>query len=592
VPADGGGAPATTGTGAAPTGRTAVPTGPPGREHGLHAVDQDAVASAGARPSRRPGDPADAETARARRRTRHAGWLALGALALLFTAWVIGNPPGGVSDEPSHLIKAAALSVGDVEGSPVAYSSIGNWPASKIDWTSRTARILHVPPGYSGCNGFTVPITGPCGPGSQQLDRPLPPGTSVSYVATYPPFAYVPAAIGVRIASALGKGPYAGLIAARAADALVALLFLAGTGRLLRRRDGGDLPVLAGASLAVTPLVVLTAAQVGDSALEISGALCFAAGLLRLAAPRPADLSPRAVWTWTCLGGLGLVGARPLGPVFLVLITALVLLLRGRRLLRAPRLAPWTAGIVGVALAAATLASLTWEFTVEPHPHVSLGTVLSNVPHGVAQLLGVADMWVGRLGWVAVRLPLFLVVVWLLLIVGLVAVAARVGTRRERWTMAVTVLLAVLTTVGVWAGVIGATSPEFVMQARYVVPVLSMVPLIAVDVLREHLAELERRWGARPMVAAAGVLVFVGLGHAVAFETGVTAFRGLWEPPLHWETSEVLVLLAVLLSIAAAVRSLRATDLPVRPDPAGAGPPPGQAARAPSGRRSSGRSPD
>jgi hypothetical protein len=517
------------------------------------------------------GDPA---VARDRRRTRHAGWLALGALALLFTAWVVANPPGGVSDEPSHLVKAAALSIGHVQGAPVAYTSIENWPESKVAWTSRTARILQVPAGYAGCNGFTVPITGPCEPGPTLLDRPLPPGTSVSYVATYPPFAYVPAAIGVRIASALGQGPYAGLIAARAAGALVALLFLAGTGRLLRRRDGGDLPVLAGASLAITPLVVLTGAQVGDSGLEISGALCLAAGLLRLAGPRPADLSPRAVWTWTGLGGLALVSARPLGPVFLVLITALVLLLRGRRLLRAARLAPWPAGITGVALAAATLASLTWEFAVEPHPHVGPGTVLSNVPHGFAQLLGVVDMWVGRLGWIEVRLPLILVVLWLLLIAGLVAVAARVGTRRERFTLAVTGVLAVLTTVGVWAGVIGATAPEFVMQARYVVPVLSMIPLVAVDVLREHLGELEERWGARPMVVAAGVLGFVGMGHAVAFETEVTAFHGLWQPPLYWETSEVFVLLAVLLAVGAAVRSLRATDLPVRGRMAG-DPPPG-----------------
>jgi hypothetical protein len=554
---------AATGTGRATVGRTAVPTGPRGRGQALRAVEQD-PAAATSRERDPSAGPADAG---ARRRTRHAGWLALGALALLFTAWVVGTPPGGTSDEPSHLIKAAALSVGDLQGSPVAYTRIGTWPESKIAWTSRTARILHVPPGYEGCNGFTVPVTGPCGPGPQALDRPLPPGTSVSYVATYPPFAYVPAAIAIRIASALGQGPYAGLIAARAADALVALLFLAGCGRLLRRRDGGDLPVLAGASLAITPLVVLTGAQVGDSALEISGALCFAAGLLRLAGPRPADLSPRAVWAWTGLGGLALVGARPLGPVFLVLVTAVVLLLRGRRLLRAARLAPVAAGVVAVALAAATVASLTWEFTVEPHPHVSLGTVLSNVPHGFGQLLGVTDMWVGRLGWITVRLPLFLVVLWILLIAGLVGVAARVGTRRERVTLAVTVLLAVLTTVGVWAGVIGATSPQFVMQARYVVPVLSMVPLVAVDVLREHLGELRERWGARPMVVAAGVLVFVGVGHAVAFETGVTAFRGSWQPPLHWETGEVLVLLAVLLVLGAAVRSLRATDLPVRPRP-------------------------
>ena len=357
----------------------------------------------------------------------------------------------------------------------------------------------------------------------------------------------------------------------------------------MRRRDGSDLPVLAGVALAFTPMVVLTSSQVGDSGLEITGALCFAAGLFRLAGPRPSDLSTRAVWVWTGLGGLVLACARPLGPAFLVEITVVVLLLRGRRLVRAVRRSPWFAALTAGSLAAATALSLGWEFLVEPHPHVSVWTVLDNLPRGFAQLLGVADMWVGRLGWIDLRLPLFLVIIWLLLIVGLVAVAARLGTRRERWALAVTGLLAVLTAAGVWAGVIGATDPQFVMQARYVLPVLSMVPLVALDVLREHSPEMARRWQDRPALVAAGVVVFVALGQATAFETEVSAEHGIWTPPLHWETWEVVVTFAVLLAVAGAARSLRSTDLPVLPDPPDGSAPPGQAARASSPRRSPAR---
>jgi Predicted membrane protein (DUF2142) len=387
----------------------------------------------------------------------------------------------------------------------------------------------------------------------------------VSYVATYPPFAYIPAALGVRLATALHQSPYTGLELARAFGAAVALVFLAGAGRLLRRREGSDLPVLAGVALAFTPMVVLTSSQVGDSGLEITGALCFAAGLFRLAAPRSSDMSPTAVWVWTGLGGLVLACARPLGPVFLVVITALVVLLRGRRLVHAVRRSPRFAAVVASSLAGATALSLGWEFLVEPHPHVSLGTVLHNSPEGFAQLLGVVDMWVGRLGWIDLRLPLFLVIIWLLLIAGMVGVAALLGTRRERWALSVTGLLAVLTTAGVWAGVIGATDPQFVMQARYVLPVLSMVPLVAVDVLREHAPEMGRRWQGRPALAGAGVLVFVALGQAIAFETEAEAQRGIWTPPLHWETWEVLVTFAVLLAVAGAVRSLRSPEPPARP---------------------------
>lgn len=493
-----------------------------------------------------------------RRRARTGGLLFLAALGLILSAYVFSNPPGAASDEPSHLVKAAALSVGQVRGTPIDYAKIGAWSDAKVDWTSRTSRVLRVPTAYAGCDGFTLPVTGSCSDSRTALSEPTPADTSVSYVATYPVLPYLLPALGIRLSSALGGGPGAGLLAARIAGALAAAAFAAGAVRLLLRGNGRDLVVLAGTSLAVTPMLLFTCAQVSDSGLELTSGLCFGAALLRLARPAPLDLSPRAVWFWTAASGLVLADARTLGPMWLAALVGVVLALRGRRLVRAVRTAPWAAGIALGLLATATGASLVWQSVVEPHPRTSLLIALRNVPSAVRQLLGVADMYVGRFGWISIRLPLVLVVGWLLLLAGLLAVAARLGTRRERVALAVSLATALGVTVFVAAYAILPTAPDFVMQARYVMPALTMVPLVAVDVLRAHAGEAKRRWGSRPEGVATAVLLCVTVAQVVAFATNVAAYRHTWRPPLGWAVWEGAVLTAAVAVLAGTVRLLRA----------------------------------
>jgi hypothetical protein len=326
-----------------------------------------------------------------------------------------------------------------VEGTPVAYDRIGAWSEAKVAWTGRTSRILRVPAAYSGCDGFAVPENGRCPDRRAVLDRSLPPDTSVSYVATYPFLAYVPPALGIRVASALGGGPDAGLLAARAAGALAAAPFAAGAVRLLLRGNRRDLPVFAGASLALPPMLLFTCSQVTGSGLELTSGLCFGAGLLRLARPALHNLSARTVWAWTGASGVVLADARTLGPMWLVALIGVVLLLRGSRLVAAVRTAPRVAGLAIGALLAATGASLAWQSAVEPHPRTSLLTALGNAPSAVRQLLGVADMYVGRFGWISLRLPLVLVIGWLLLVAALVGwprasvPAGNASLWRSRW---------------------------------------------------------------------------------------------------------------------------------------------------------------
>jgi hypothetical protein len=510
----------------------------------------------------RTRDPQRRRGTAPRGRASAGGLLFLVAFGLLLGAYVFSNPPGAASDEPSHLVKAAALSIGEVRGDPVRYRQIGAWSDARVEWLSRTSRILRVPPGYAGCEGFTVPSGGSCTDPTAVLDRPLPPVAAVSYVATYPVPAYLPAALGIRLASALGAGPTAGLLLARAAGAVAAGVFAAGAVRLLRRGGRADLPVLAGAALVLTPMVVFTCSQVSGSGLELTSGLCFGAGLLRLARPALGDLSARAAWAWTGVSGVVLATARTLGPMWLVVAIGVVLALRGGRLAGAVRMAPRPAAAAIGALLAGTALSLTWQAVVEPHPRTSLGITLANLPAAVRGMLGVADMYVGRLGWIGIRLPLLLVVGWLLLTAVLVGLAARLGTRRERAALTFSVVVAVGVTVFVAAYAILATAPDFVMQARYVMPALSMVPLVAVDILRGHAHEGWRRWGPRPDGVAAGVLGWVTLAQVVAFTTNVAAHRAAWRPPLGWTTWTWAVAVAALASLAATVRMLRADRPP------------------------------
>jgi hypothetical protein len=502
-----------------------------------------------------------------RRRGPVGGLLFLAAFGLLLVAYVFSNPPGAASDEPSHLVKAAALSVGDMWGAPVGYERVGTWSPDKVAWIGRTSRILHVPRDYAGCDGFTVPLDGRCAGGRAVLDRRLPPGTSVSYVATYPVPAYLPAALGIRLASALGGSATAGLLLARAAGAVAAAALATGAVRLLRRGDRDDLPALAGASLTLTPMLVFTCSQVSGSGLELCSGLCFGAGLLRLARPATEDLSARTVWAWTGLSGVVLATARTLGPLWLLVVAGMVLVLRRGRLLGAVRTAPRAAATAIGCLLAGVAMSLAWQAAVEPHPQTSPAIAIANVPAAIRGLLGVADMYVGRFGWIQIRLPLLIVVGWLLLVAGLVAVAGRLGTRRERTALAGSVAVACGATVFVAAYAVLPTAPDFVMQARYVMPALSMVPLLAIDVLRSHASEARRRWGPRWDGLSAAVLASVIVAQSAAFGTNVAAQRAAWRPPLGWGVWECVVGIAALLGLGATARVLRHGRAP---SPAGA----------------------
>ena len=141
-------------------------------------------------------------------------------------------------------------------------------------------------------------------------------------MGTYQPYLYIPAGLAIRVADS----PYtAGL--GRAATLLVSLALLIAAVWLLWSPRAGSLS-LVGLAVAVTPMVVFVASVLSPTGPEVAAAVCFSAGLLRLARDEP---YPPWIWVPLAAAGAVLAAARSLGPAFVVLILVSVAALAGPR---------------------------------------------------------------------------------------------------------------------------------------------------------------------------------------------------------------------------------------------------------------------
>ena len=464
---------------------------------------------------------------------------------LLVGAFIVTNPPGQASDEPANFYKAAALAHGQLVGEPARIVSTAGWSQSQLAWLNKTTREFSLPPRLAGCGPFSLPAP-TCPDLGTRTERPLLPGQQLSYVGTYPPASYVPPAIGIRVAEAVGLGPIGTVRAARAAGALVDLVLMAVAALLVLGGRRSPFPVLA-LVLIATPLVLFTMSQVSSSGLEIAAAICFAAGLLRLSR---AAAEPPAAWVWvaTAVSGVLFVMCRPTSPPWCLLVLSLVVLLRPRGMWRAVRAARWKAVATGAALAAGSLSTLLWVARVEPkRPPVSLGEVLGNLPLAWERLPGVAEQAVGRLGWINIPLDAQLVYLWWLLIVVFLLAALLVGSWWERLVLLLGGVGVVALTLLVDAGVQLPTTPDFQMQARYVFAAAVVVPLLAAEILqRRRTNHLDL------LLCAAAVGVLLQLS-AAAVVTNMRPYMAgpVLESPLGWSGWQWVVTVAVPLGLLA-----------------------------------------
>ena len=436
-------------------------------------------------------------------------------LVVLGMCWALATPVYAVPDEPSQVVKAAAVSHGQLVGARVAgpYTAV-QAPAGVVSTT------------YT-C--FVYQITTPA-----SCARPLPGDhtlvTTTTYSGRYLPLYYLLVGWPSRW---LAGDP--AVYARRSITVVLVALLLAGAFKsaAASRRSRLLLPALG---VVVTPYVLYLAGAVNPSGPEMGAALCaWTSGLVLLGEP-PGE-SRRRLVIRMALALIVLSQMRGLGLLLVAFVLATLALLEGPRAMAA--VARTTAGkVLGVSLVASACFALVWLKTVGGLDllggqflpgYSSISTVMyqSSLRYGrdLVQMVGMFGWWQGT------YLPRGVYIVWFAMAIGIV-LAALVTTRgRRRGVVAIVAVASAAVPVLLVAHEQGRSG--IVGQGRYWFPLTAGAILLAA-----HQA-LPRRERTVQTAVAVGALIVLALQVAAfryaldRYRFGVGGIRGAraWEPP-------------------------------------------------------------
>ena len=503
--------------------------------------------------------------------------------ALLAVAWVFGNPPGAAPDEGDHYLRALAVAGGDLRGrpnpelagQPKSLPKRAGAPALADLWLKKGARVVTVPPGLLpvewGCDAFNSADDASC-----LLDHPSPSGSvqATTNVGTVEPGLYVLPGLAAR----LGGGPASALRLGRLVDAAIMVALLATAAALLWPSGGSPLR-LAGLLVAVTPMVVFTGSVLSPSGPEIAAGICFFSALLALAGGQRRPLA----WAGAGVSGAVLALSRSLGPVWIVLMAAIVVAYRGwRPCWAAVRDGRTYAIVAATAIAVTTASTVFWERAFQPGIEIDGSYFWHEVSVTFGTLVAILRDLVGHFGWLDTPLPNAAHAVWAAMLAGLVGLAAALGDGRRRIVLAVLPALVVLVIVLVSAGLLRQNG--FELQGRHVLAFAAAVPLLAADIVAERARGGRTKRAGRPepplrllpalAVPALAVQAVAWYDNARRYAVGTNgpiwfAGHAKWSPPGTWSLWALVVILAVAAGVAAAwLASRRPSEATVYASPA------------------------
>lgn len=506
---------------------------------------------------------------RARRWRRRVSpwWCCFLVLFALGAVWSLTTPPFGAPDEASQVAKAMAVGHGnlfpDEQGEYLGGSgvetrqrlSVYEVPVTYIyDWTCFIAQ----PAKTAACAGVF---------GGDEKS-----GSGSNYHGGYPPLYYGLVGWPASVLPSPQSFYFLRLVSAALVAAFIASALQSAIAH--RRSRLLALGVLVGA----TPGLFALGGSIHSSGFEIAAAICLWTTLLVLFtepdAVRATSRRRRLVVRAT-IAGAALALARPVSPIWVVLIALIVLSVARRDALRA--LVRARSAWIGTALVALACAIAgVWILTEQPDrdfiryaPGVGRPERLV-VARTMAGALGnhVRDM-VGSFGWSELSAPTSTMVAWVASISVLAVLALTIAKRRERlaliglgvaiWVVPILLVMPTATThVNGWVG-------------RYTQPLAVGFPLMAGLVLDHH----RERIGTIAKGTTTFVAVAVGVGQLTAYATVAHRYVvGTGGPilyPFHVEWAPRLPAWFLLVAAAAACGALgywgRAALVGTRPSP-------------------------
>jgi hypothetical protein len=450
----------------------------------------------------------------------------------LTLAWALANPPFASPDEGAHYVRALGVGGGELVGRPTSFSETPTRKGLVLAWLNSFAREIQAPARLAPYSCAWSDVLRPaCDPPPRREGGTVPLKT---YTGTYEPAGYlVPGILARRAHEAAAADRLA-----RVGAGAVSTIFVAVAILVLWAGDVGGLSLL-GLPLGVTPMVIFLDGTVNPNALEIASGLAFVAALLRLSRGPPIS-----AWPWSAAGAAGamLCLSRGSGILWLVLALLLILAFGGRRpIWAAMRGSPALPALACGTILVAVVFNQWWQARYGPRPTLSLHPFHAAILTGTDQLNRIFKELVGAFDHLEIKMPFIGYATWWAGLFALLALAALVGTRRERRTLTTSVAAAFVVPVAFWVVYFRFSGAE--LQGRYFLPILVAIPLLAGEIVyrnRTRLAALHVQWLLLWLVLGTAFVQFlawywnarrfaVGQGGPKWFVT-----NAVWSPPGGW----------------------------------------------------------
>ena len=488
------------------------------------------------------------------------------AAFLLFgvtASWSLGVPLDASPDEPSHLVKAVAVALGELLG------DVGPVPLDRSLPGAMTS--VQIPSDYAQAAAGTCFALQPDVPASCQATISADHAELVdasTAAGTYPPLYYWLVGLPSLVLPG-GTGVYAMRLVSAA---VTTAFFVWGLRALLSR--GSRRITLWSVAVALTPMSLFLAGTINPNGLEIAAAFSVWGASLALFSGR----STATAWSlWLQLGfsAAVLVNIRALSPLWAAVAIGISAATASPLAIKTALRSRWAVPVI-VVVVAATAVGMSWTLR---HGVLLTGANLwpeySDHTRAFLDIVGRSGDYyhqmIGNFGWLDTPAPPLTVVIWTIGLGALVALALAAPLLQARLTLVVLLL-------GVWAAPVflqlpNAPNAGLVWQGRYALPIAIGVPLVAGLVIGDPRAgggrlDLRLARMAVPFLAVAEVVAFYwtmrrySVGNSGAFFTD----RPEWSSPLGYLPAvgiHALLVSALCAMALVSTRGLRGQPAPL-----------------------------